>query len=90
MEAHRELQRQYARARKTSNRGLVVMLGGQLRALALRCDLLLASAVAASRGWAPEPPARTRSASGSASAGPARSGDDGEHANERQVRRATQ
>lgn len=53
MEALRELEYQFARARKHGNRELMLRLRGELQAATLRTDLLLADAVAAARMLSP-------------------------------------
>jgi hypothetical protein len=55
MEALRELEYQFARARKRGNRELMLRLRGEVQAATLRTDLLLADAVAAARLFSPGP-----------------------------------
>jgi hypothetical protein len=57
MEALRELEYQFARARKRGNRDLALRLRGEVEVAALRSDLLLANAVAAARLFSPGPKA---------------------------------
>jgi hypothetical protein len=53
MEALRELEYQFARARKRGNRELMLRLRGEVETATLRSDLLLAGAVAAARLFSP-------------------------------------
>jgi hypothetical protein len=57
MEVLRELEYQFARARKRGNRELMLRLRGEVEAATLRSDLLLADAVAAAREFSPGPKA---------------------------------